>query len=480
MNKRYGLIFDTDSYKNSHHRQYPPGTKEVFSYIESRGGRFDKTVFFGLQYYIKEYLLEPTTMKDVERAAPMWTAHMGSFNYGWRDDIVKAHDGYYPVRIRALPEGLVVPTSTPLVTVQSLDGVIWANTWMETSLMRNVWPGTDVASISYNGKKIIRTALEKSCDSPDTEINFKLHDFGGRGVSSQESAMVGGAAHLINFMGTDTFVSIPFLADYYNQSEMPGYSIDAMEHSSVTSWGKEHEADAFRNMLRVSGKAGVPVACVSDSYDIKNAVQNIWCKELKDDVIKSGAIVVIRPDSGNPPEIVLMCVKLLDEGFGHTVNNKGYKVLKHTRVIQGDGINLDMIQKILDVLLEAGYSAENVAFGMGGALLQQHNRDTQKFAMKCSHIYRARNGMETEKSRIYKMNGEELVSVDVFKDPITDPGKRSKAGRLDVIRDDRGEIKTVVLEDGQIAHPRSIMRTVYETGRLLVDDSFAEIRKRAV
>lgn len=478
MRKRYGLIYDTDSYKNTQNLQFPEGIKENFGYIESRGGLFANTVFFGLQYYIKEFLLEPTTMADVERAAPMWRNHMGSFNEGWRG-IVERHGGFMPVRIRALPEGLVVPTHTPLVTVQSLDEEFyWANNWMETSLLRNVWPGTDVATISYHAKKIIKAGLDKSCDDPDTEVKFRLHDFGSRGVSSQESAMIGGAGHLINFFGTDTFVCIPFLADYYNQAEMPGFSINAMEHSTVTSWGKKREADAYRNMIKKCASPGAPFACVSDSYDIKNAVENIWCKRLKQDVIDSGAVLVVRPDSGNPPDIVLMCVQQLDKGFGHTVNKKGYKVLNHTRVIQGDGINLATIQAIIDVLLENKYSVENVAFGMGGALLQQHNRDTQKFAMKCSHIYRSKDGSEDKESRIYIRDGEELVSVDVFKDPVTDPGKRSKAGRLDVIMDG-GEIRTVRLEDGQIAHPKSIMRTVYETGRLLVDDSFSEIRSRA-
>lgn len=482
MRKRYGLVYDTDSYKNTQDRQYPPGTQETFAYIESRGGLFANTVFFGLQYYIKEFLLEPTTHKDVDRAEPMWTAHMGSFNKGWRR-LVDKHGGFFPVRIRALPEGIVVPTRTPLVTVQSLDKeMFWNTNWLETSLMRNVWPGTDVATISYNGKKIIKDALDKSADDTGAEISFKLHDFGGRGVSSQESAMIGGAAHLINFMGTDTFVSIPFLEDYYNQDAVkntPGFSINAMEHSTVTSWGKEREVDAYRNMLRNCSKPGVPIAFVSDSYDLWNAIDNLWGKQLKPEVIKSGATVVIRPDSGDPPTVVLKSLQLLDKHFGHTINSKQFKVLNNVRVIQGDGINLATIKKILDLMLENGYSASNVAFGMGGALLQQHNRDTQKFAMKCSHIYRSVDGTETEYSKIYKKDGEELVSVDVYKDPITDPGKRSKGGRLDVIYED-GQYKTVRLEDGQIAHDKSVMRTVYEAGQLLVDDTFTNIRKRAV
>jgi nicotinamide phosphoribosyltransferase len=469
MNKRYGIIWDTDSYKNTHHNQYPPGTTSMFSYVESRGGLFPKTLSFGLQYYLKEYLTTPITLEDVQRADKKYTAHMGSFWKGWYD-IVKYHGGLPPVRIRAVPEGTLVPTHNALITIESTDPRVFPIvSLIETSLVRNAWSGTNVATISYNAKQIIKVALEKSSDDPKTEINFKLHDFGSRGCSSQESAMVGGAAHLINFMGTDTFTSIPFLEDSYHQEEMPGFSIPAMEHSSITSWGREHEVDAYRNMLNQYAKPGTIVACVSDSYDLWNAESNLWGGELKQQVIDSGATIVIRPDSGNPPDVVLKSAQLLDEKFGHTINSKGYKVLKNVRIIQGDGLNLETIKEILDKLLANGYSATNIAFGMGGALLQQHNRDTQKFAMKCSHIYR---------------DGKDVL---VYKDPITDHGKRSKAGRLDLIRVGNawrdkafpGDFETVVLSNGEVAHERSVMRTVYENGKLLIDDNFEEIRNRA-
>lgn len=465
MNKRYGLIWDTDSYKNSHYKQYPPGTTSMFSYIESRGGLFPKTVSFGLQYFLKEFMTTPTPSDEVMEANEMYTNHMGSFHLeGWKHI---AELGYYPVRIRAVPEGLVVPTLNPLVTMESTlpdsPKTFWMNTWIETSLMRPIWAGTNVGTISYNAKQIIRAALEKSADDPEGELPFKLHDFGSRGVSSQESAMVGGAAHLMNFKGTDTTVTLKFLKDYYNQpyKKIPGFSIEAMEHSTVTSWGRDHEAEAYINMIRECAKVGGIIACVSDSYDIWNAVEHIWGEQLRQMVIDSGATIVIRPDSGEPVSVVLKTVQLLDTKFGHTINTKGYKVLNNVRVIQGDGINLNTIQNILDTLMRDGYSASNIAFGMGGALLQQHNRDTQKFAMKCSQIYR---------------NGK---SVLVYKDPVTDPGKRSKSGRLDLIRDHNGEFKTVELPDGQITHKDSIMRTVYENGKLLIDESFDEIRERA-
>lgn len=464
---KYGIIFDTDSYKASHYLQYPPGTESLFSYIESRGGDYPETVFFGLQYFIKEYLLKPVTVEEVEKAAKFFKAHGEPFNYeGWLY-IAKDLKGKLPVRIRAVPEGSVVPTHNILVSIESTDPkVFWIVSWLETALLRYCWYGTNVATRSRTIKKIIMSALEKSSDDPQSEIAFKLHDFGSRGVSSQESAMVGGAAHLVNFMGSDTVVGVLCANEYYN-SEMAGFSIPAAEHSSITSWGKENEVEAYRNMLKQFAKPGALVACVSDSYDLWNAITAHWGTALKEEIIKSEAVIIVRPDSGNPPEVVLQSLKLLDEKFGHTVNSKGYKVLNYVRVIQGDGINEHSIQEILDKALAAGYSASNIAFGMGGQLLQGHNRDTLKFAMKCSQIF---------------CNGK---SVDVFKDPITDHGKVSKAGRLDLVKwpayksvDNKEEIDTIIIGN-KISHTFSMMHAVYENGVLLINDKFENIRERA-
>jgi nicotinamide phosphoribosyltransferase len=185
-------------------------------------------------------------------------------------------------------------------------------------------------------------------------------------------------------------------------------------------------------------------------------------RQLKQEVINSGATLIVRPDSGHPPSVVLRSAQLLEESFGFTINSKGYKVLNHVRIIQGDGINEHTIQEILDALLINGYSATNIAFGCGGQLLQAMDRDTLRFAMKCSHIVANRK------------------SIDVFKDPITDHGKRSKAGRLDLINNN-GKLETIRLtNDNDIQCPLSVMRTVYENGELLVDDSLENIRKRAV
>jgi nicotinamide phosphoribosyltransferase len=456
------LVLNTDSYKASHWLQYPPGTTTVFSYIEARGGSLPYTVFFGLQALLKEYFTQPVTTDDVALAAEVCTAHGVPFNRdGWLH-IVDAHDGRLPVRIRAVPEGSVVPVGHALVTVENTDpACYWLTSFLETALLR-VWYPTTVASHSQATRHIIAAALERSGDPAG--LAFKLHDFGARGVSSLESAMLGGMAHLVSFRGTDTMTALLGARVYYGEP-MAGFSIPAAEHSTMTSWGRDGELDAYRNMLRQFAKPGALLAVVSDSYDLDVAVSQLWGGALRDEVIASGATVVIRPDSGDPTSVVLRTVRALDSSFGSDVNAKGYKVLRHVRVIQGDGITRESIASILGALESAGYSADNVAFGQGGALLQQVNRDTLGFAMKASAA---------------QVDGRWR---DVFKAPVTDPAKRSKAGRLTLLR--RGEAFATVRLDSP-GYQQSLadgatdaLRTVFENGRLLVDDSFAAIRARA-
>lgn len=452
------LILDTDSYKASHFLQYPPNTTKLFSYVESRGGRFDKTVFFGLQYLLKEYLSKPVTVEMVEEAREFFAAHGEPFPYeGWMY-IATDLKGKLPVRIRAVREGTVIPTHNIMMSVESTDPkVFWVASWLETHLLR-VWYPITVATLSWHIRELIYSYLKHSADDADAEINFKLHDFGARGVSSQESAQIGGAAHLVNFMGSDTVAGVLFANKVYN-TPMSAFSIPAAEHSSITSWGQEREVDAYRNMLTQFAKPGSLVAVVSDSYSLWDAITNHWGTELRQAVIDSGATVVIRPDSGHPPTIVRQALELLDAKFGHTVNTKGFKVLNNVRVIQGDGINYDSIQDILNEALNAGYSASNIAFGMGGGLLQQVNRDTQKFAYKCS---------------LATVDG---VDIEVFKDPVTDPGKKSKRGRLDLVYY-QDHYETVQIT-GDTHSPASEMVTVFENGEILAEYTLDEIRQRA-
>jgi len=457
-------IIDTDSYKASHFLQYPPNTTFVHSYLESRGSERDwkATVFFGLQYVLKRFFLEKFTQTMVEEAREVITAHGEPFNYeGWTN-LVKKHGGKLPLRVRAVPEGTVVPLRNVLMTVENTDAEFyWLTSWFETQLMR-IWYPCTVATQSFHIKRDVYKFLSETADDPDAEIAFKVHDFGSRGVSSQETAAIGGAAHLVNFLGTDTMSALLIHRAFYNIS-MAGFSIPAAEHSTITSWGRENEAEAYRNMLRNFAKPGALVAVVSDSWNIFEAVEKIWGERLRQEVVDSGATVVIRPDSGEPVEVVSRVAHILGEKFGYDVNSKGFKVLKNVRIIQGDGVNEQSIRAILERLKAEGFSASNIAFGIGGALLQKIDRDTLKFAYKCSAIV---------------ADGK---LIDVYKQPITDAGKNSKRGRLDLTKDAAGAYQTVKLDTAeQIEAENTQMRTVFENGELLIDDGLEAIRLRTI
>jgi nicotinamide phosphoribosyltransferase len=458
MTTNKNICLNSDSYKFSQWSQYPENTTVIYSYIESRGGLYDATVFFGLQMFLKEYLCQPITQDNIDEAELVITAHGEPFyREGW-EYILREHNGYLPVRIDAVPEGTVVPVKNVLATIYNTDPkCYWLTSFLETAILRSIWYPTTVATNSYENKKQILESLKKTGD-PES-IGFKLHDFGARGVSSFESAGIGGAAHLVNFMGTDTVTALLYARKYYG-ADMAGFSIPAMEHSTVTSWGRENEVDSYRNMLKQNAKPGGLVAAVSDSYDIYNACK-LWGTVLKQDVINSGATVVVRPDSGDPAVVVLECLKILDKYFGSVTNEKGYKVLNNVRVLQGDGINHQTIRSIIFTITLAGYSIDNVAFGQGGALLQIVNRDDQKFAMKASAAC---------------VDGEWR---DVYKDPFHDSGKTSKKGRLKLIKTE-DKIKTINDRDPLYNTVEDMLQPVYENGKLLRDQSFDEVRALAI
>ncbi|MFV8781504.1 nicotinate phosphoribosyltransferase [Microbulbifer sp. SA54] len=455
----YNPILNVDSYKTSHYLQYPEGTQYVSSYIESRGGQFKEAVFFGLQAFIKQYLMQPITAADIDEAEEVCTVHGVPFHRAGWEYIVEQHGGYLPIEIQAVPEGTLVPVQNVLAQVINTDpACFWLTSYIETALLRAVWYPTTVATQSREAKKIIQRYLEETADTIDG-LPFKLHDFGARGASSTETAAIGGLAHLVNFQGTDTIGALLAGRRYYN-APMAGFSIPAAEHSTMTSWGRDHEADAYRNMLTQFGGDGGIVAVVSDSYDLWHAIENIWGGELKEQVENSGGTLVIRPDSGDPVDVVTQTVERLMRIFGARINDKGYRVLPdYIRVIQGDGVSLHTIEGILAAMKARKQSADNVAFGMGAELLQKVNRDTMKFAMKASAV---------------RVNG---LWRDVFKDPITDTGKRSKKGRLALVTRGNGTLHTIREQD--LGNRTNLLQTVFRNGELLIDQTFEAVRALA-
>lgn len=468
------LLLLTDSYKVSHHVQYPKGTTTIYSYFEPRKGGLHKEIcFFGLQYFIKRYLVgQVVTHEKITEAKALYEKHFGPgtnvFNEeGWKY-IVDNHGGRLPVIIKAVPEGQILPEANACMTVENTDPeCFWLVNFLETLLVQ-VWYPMTVATNSREQKKILAAYLQETGDASEANLNFKLHDFGFRGVSSVESAALGGAAHLTQFLGSDTIAGITMARDYYGEP-CAGFSIPASEHSTMTSWGEDAEDGlgelaAYDNMLEKYPKG--LVAIVSDSYNIWKAV-DMYGTELKQKILNRDGTLVIRPDSGPPPLMDIELLRKLYKYFSADDNGNGYKELdSHVRVIQGDGIDYHRLQVIVELLKRKRWSINNIAFGSGGGLLQKLNRDTQKCAFKCSYAV---------------VNGKE---IDVQKRPIHAPGKKSKRGRLKVV-EKNGKIVTLTAdadEDGETAESNGdpdLLVTVFENGYSMRHWTWAEVKENA-
>lgn len=452
------LILNCDSYKTSHFGFMEPGTTKQYSYIEAReGGEYDRAVLFGLQYFLKKHLSKPVTMEMVEEAELFLKLHGLPFNReGWKY-IVEEHNGKLPLRIRSAPEGMLIPEGNVMVTVENTDDkCAWLTSYIETALLRAVWYGTTIATRSFQFERLIHEYLEETGDPESTA--FKLVDFGARGASSKESSEIAGAAHLINFMATDNIIGILASMDYYNSEEVTGFSIPASEHTVTISWGgEEKEKDFFENAIEVYGGEGKMVSVVSDTYDFEKALDK-W-GSLKNKIEEVGGTVVVRPDSGDPTEMVMLALNRLEEYFGSEVNDKGYKVLNPAvRIIQGDGINLDKVREILSTMKENGWSADNITFGCGGFLLQDVTRDTLRFAMKGSYV---------------EVNGE---ARDIRKTTVTDPTKASKSGRVVLAKRWGVRQPMTIKEDKKLPTDKILMETVFENGEITKEWTFQEVR----
>lgn len=438
------IIMMSDSYKYSHFEQYPNNMIGMFDYAEARSGKvYPETVFFGLQYFIKEYLMKPFDLEDVLEAQDFADTHGIPFNKeGWIY-ILENYDGALPVKIRSVAEGLRVPTKNVLFTVESTDTKVpWVAGFLETLLMK-VWYSSNIATRSYYVKEMMKTYWEKTVD--DTAlggIDFAFHNFGSRGSSSVEAAGIGGLAHLTQFKGTDNFDSLRFGKEYYSDS-ISGFSIPATEHSSTTAWGKENEMNMILNHIENNTSCDI-IAAVCDSYDYLATVDKITSGDFKEKIEDPNyPKFIIRPDSGEPLSMVAKTLDIMEEnGVSFSVNTKGYKVFDKYGIIWGDGIDMEVMENLLILLVKRGYAASNIAFGSGGWLMQQHDRDTQGWAVKCSSI------IVDEGAPIDDSDGSTSwetfpIQRDVFKSPITAPNKKSKKGKLTLwLNNESGEYFT--------------------------------------
>lgn len=467
--KTNNIILQTDSYKLSHWKQYPDGTTLISSYLESRGGKYDATIFFGLQYFLKQLEGVVVTMEDVKEADAFAKAHFGSdiFNReGW-EYIVNQHGGRLPIRIKAVKEGTLVPTHNVLMTIENTDPkCFWLTNTLETMLMR-IWYPITIATNSFSAKQIIAKYLLRTANDLNS-LMFKLHDFGYRGVSSEETAGIGGMAHLVNFMGTDTLAAITYANEYYNAGGVNAFSVPASEHSVACSFGRDNEEQYFLNMLDTY-PTGI-VSIVSDTYDVYNFVKTM-CSKFKNKILSRQGSVVFRPDSGDPVEVNVQLITTLWEIFKDdgTITKNGYKLLPaQVRLIQGDGIDIEMLERILRTVTNLGFSAENWVFGSGGGLLQKFDRDTLKFAIKAS--YGEKYG------DVFGAHGRNIIGFDIQKDPITASGKKSKAGKLKLIKNALNEFATITSNDIHFEKAVDYLEPVFENGVILRTQSFEEIR----
>jgi nicotinamide phosphoribosyltransferase len=461
----FNPILSTDSYKLSHAFSYPGNVTGMFSYIEARTGGRNVIVPFGLQMFIEKYLTEQVTMEHIDEAEAFAAAHGEPFNRkGW-EKVVRTYGGYLPVTIRAVPEGTPVRSGNAIVTITCTDpDLFWLSSYLETALQRGVWYPTTVASLDYDIKREIKRFYEIS-GADMSLLPFALHDFGARGVTCAEQAEIGGAAHLVNFMGSDTIEGIR-AANFYYKDAMAAYSVPATEHSVQCSFSLGDpkgggDLEYLRHQIKNLAKPGGIVSIVIDGYDVYRASE-LLCTELKDLIIESGAKIVFRPDSGDMMEVVPRILRLQEMAFGYQMTSKGYKKIKHVGIIQGDGVDHLAIKTLLGNILGMGYSADNVIFGSGGALLQKVNRDTFKFAQKASAV----------------LVGGRWVGIS--KNPVTDPGKKSKEGLLTLVRSKMtGEYMTAgITPEGISDEFEDMMQVVYSNGTIFNKTTLAEVRSR--
>lgn len=452
-------ILMTDFYKCTHWLQYPKNTKVVYSYMEARGGYSDIVEFVGLQMILVDHFagvrIEQWMIDDAEYFITMTGGFKEYFNRAGWQRIVDVHGGKLPLRIRALPEGLIVPVKTALFTIENTDEELpWLTNWAETVLMHTWYPIT-VATTSYNFNKAAKPYAEMCGEDVSP---FLLNDFGFRGTECKVSAGRGGAAHLVNSLGTDTLEGVVYARRYYGATfDAPiGLSVFATEHSTTTIYGRENEHAALEHFID-SAPDGAIVSLVSDSYNIFEAAKFLC--SIKDKIVARSGKVVVRPDSGEPHLISKQVMDILWEGFGGTINDKGFKVLDpHIGLIYGDGLNVHTYTRILETVVRyANYALSNIIFGMGGGLLQECTRDTHKFAIKCCAA----------------LIGD--TWTDVSKDPITDQGKVSKLGKQAVYFSN-GKYHTVhesKLPEGEV----DLLEVVFENGEIVKFHTWDEVKK---
>ncbi|MCI5051074.1 MAG: nicotinate phosphoribosyltransferase [Candidatus Pacebacteria bacterium] len=465
--------------------QYAPGCNKVYSYLIARSDKqYDHTVFFGLEYYLKQYLSVKLTPEMAEEFIQYAGMILGSVNEKGEvvpriisDDVQSkirklCELGYFPIEIKAVPEGTVMPVRNVLMTLtNTLPDFHWVVGFVE-SLILKIWDPITTAACALQYRQMVEKYFDQTVDEEMHFLkDFSVHDFGYRGCSSEEQAILTGAGFLLNFKGSDTVPALPFVINHYGADPKGPimFSVPASEHSVMCSFGREDELSAFRNMLRLYPEGIVSI--VSDTFNVYTVLTD-FAQELKEEILSRDGKVVFRPDSGNPEYIICGdpeapvgsneykgAVRLLDEMFGSTVNSKGYKVLNpKVGLIYGDGMYLARYERTLKRLEEMGYAATNLVIGVGG-ILRNHSRDTLGFAIKATYV---------------EVDG---IPREIEKDPITDRKKKSHKGLLKLRY---SEEEGYVTEDQVTFEQESetLLKPVFKDGQILQTQKFEDIRSR--
>jgi len=453
------IILATDSYKWTHGGMYHGGIPSyMFSYMAARnGGKFSKTILFGLKSILLNLQNKVVTKEDIDEADRICNTHLGKpLERKMWDYIVNVHGGRLPIEIKAVPEGTAVPLGAPLLTITNTDSECALLVNHLESYLLHIWYTSTVATLAHEIKKVLTQFVNISSDNES--VDFMLHDFGYRGASSDKTAALGSAAHLTSFKGTDTIVGLEKVDQDYGAG-IVGFSVLASEHSVMTSGGEVKQYDVINDII-LKNPNGV-LSLVLDGYDLFATLEYMGT-HFKDIILARNGKLVIRPDSGYPPEVLIRVYEILGKHFGCTTNSKGYKSLNpKVGVIYGDGINYEMIKNMCKTQLAHGWAVENV-FGMGGALLQKVDRDMQNFAFKCSALVRNNEDSWTE----------------IYKKPKTDDSKSSLRGLLVLQKDSNLGYVSKQVSAAKYDSVDNELKTVFKNGKLFMNDTFENIRAR--
>jgi nicotinamide phosphoribosyltransferase len=474
----------TDGYKVDHRRQYPNGTTLVYSNWTPRKSRIegvDEVVLFGLQYFIKKYILEDFETyffnQPKEKVVAEYSRRINNYlgeNQVGTQHIEDLHDlGYIPMVIKALPEGASVPIRVPMFTMyNTLPEFFWLTNYFETLVSAVIWMPCTSATIAKQYRMVLDKYANDTSSVPEF-VDWQGHDFSMRGMAGIEASVISACGHLLNFSGTDTIPAINLLENYYNansDTELIGGSVAATEHSVMCMGTAEDEIGTFRRLICDVYPKGI-VSIVSDTWDLWKVLTE-YMPKLKNEILSREGKVVLRPDSGDPVDIICGnpnttneverkgVIELLWETFGGTINDKGFKELDgHIGAIYGDSITVARAEQICERLRQKGFASTNVVLGIGSYTYQYNTRDTFGFAMKATYG---------------EVNG---IGRAIFKDPITDDGTKKSAKGLMKIVIENNKYK-LVDEVNWEEENHGELREIFRDGKLLINESLSEIRKR--